>query len=103
MLTQMNNRATVTADATARAYLESYADYTGQITRPVLTLHTTQDGLVAAQNITVYKETIVNAGHSDWLQAAVLSIQPPCLNYIASLECRLPCKTLIFLMAGSNE
>lgn len=70
MLTEFNSRATIEADPDARAYLENYADYTGNISRPVLTLHTTKDGLVSAQNETVYKEMIANAGHSDLLYQA---------------------------------
>ncbi len=67
MLTQLNSRATIEADPAARSYLENYANYTGNITRPVLTLHTTKDGLVSAQNMTVYKELIASTGHSDLL------------------------------------
>lgn len=70
MLTELNSRATIEADPEARAYLENYANYTGNISRPVLTLHTTKDGLVSAQNETVYKEMIANAGHSDLLYQA---------------------------------
>ena len=70
MLAELNGRATIEAEAEPRAYLENYANYTGNITKPVLTLHTTKDGLVSAQNMTVYKEMIANTGHSDLLYQA---------------------------------
>jgi pimeloyl-ACP methyl ester carboxylesterase len=65
LLAEMNAATTIEADPAARAYLESYADYTGNIPNPVLTLHTTVDGLIAASNETVYAETVAAAGASD--------------------------------------
>ena len=67
MLTEVNNRTNIEANPTARAYLEQYADYTGNITRPVITLHTTKDGLMSVANETVYKEKVAEAGQSDLL------------------------------------
>lgn len=53
------------ADPEARAYLEANADYTGEITGPVLTLHTTVDGLVPASHEAAYADTVAAAGRSD--------------------------------------
>jgi pimeloyl-ACP methyl ester carboxylesterase len=65
LLAEMNAATTIEADPAARAYVESYADYTGNIQNPVLTLHTTVDGLVVASNERVYAETVAAAGASD--------------------------------------
>ena len=70
LLAAMNEATTVEADPAARAYLESYADYTGNIQNPVLTLHTTVDGLTGPQHETVYAETVAAAGASDNLVQA---------------------------------
>lgn len=65
LLAAMNEATNIEADPAARAYLESYADYTGNIQNPVLTLHTTVDGLVGPQHETVYADTVAAAGASD--------------------------------------
>lgn len=67
LLAQMNARRTQSADVSARNYLDHYADFTGRITRPVLTLHTTIDGLVLPENESVYRDTVAAAGRSDLL------------------------------------
>lgn len=64
-LSKMNQRTHYTADPAARAYLQANADYTGHITRPVLTLHTTGDGLVSVLNAPVYEALVTAAGQSD--------------------------------------
>ncbi|MGB0386182.1 MAG: alpha/beta hydrolase family protein [Ardenticatenaceae bacterium] len=69
-LTQMNDRTNISADANARAYLEQYADYTGNIQRPVITLHTDKDGLVSVANESVYRDTVAAANQSDRLYQA---------------------------------
>ncbi len=48
-----------------RFYLERYADYTGRLARPVLTLGTTVDALVPPAHISEYNETVAAAGSSD--------------------------------------
>lgn len=62
LLAQMNARRNFSPPAKARRYLENYAEYTGQITRPVLTLHTRIDGLVLPANMSAYRETVRQAG-----------------------------------------
>ncbi|RZS29646.1 hypothetical protein EV193_11949 [Herbihabitans rhizosphaerae] len=46
----------------ARHYLERYADYSGRIRNPVLTLHTTVDALVPQAHISAYNQTVADAG-----------------------------------------
>lgn len=65
LLAEMNAPTSIEADPAARAYVESYADYTGNIQNPVLTLHTTVDGLAVPTNETMYAETVAAAGASD--------------------------------------
>jgi hypothetical protein len=67
LLLEMNKRTTIAADPQARVYLEANADYTGYITRPVLTLHTTGDGLVSVMNSPIYGELVTAAGQDDYL------------------------------------
>lgn len=47
-----------------RAYVERYADYSGRIADPVLTLDTTTDALVPPAHISKYNETVREAGRS---------------------------------------
>lgn len=67
LLSAMNARRTVSADPAARAYLEAYADYTGNISGPVLTMHTIVDGVNPVSHETVYRELVASAGRSDHL------------------------------------
>ena len=54
----------------SRHYVEKYADYTGQLVRPVLTLHTVVDALVPPAHIAAYQETVAAAGSSALLAEA---------------------------------
>jgi len=55
----------VAAVPASRHYLEQYADYSGKIKHPVLTLDTTVDALVPAAHISAYDATVAAAGRSD--------------------------------------
>jgi hypothetical protein len=55
------------APASSRNYLERYADFTGKIKKPVLTLHTEDDTLVPIAHEAAYKATVAAAGRSDLL------------------------------------
>lgn len=67
MLGQMNARTNIKADPGPRSYIQNFADYTYNITKPVITLHTIQDQIVIVANESVYKEAIMAAGKSDLL------------------------------------
>jgi hypothetical protein len=54
----------------SRHYVEQYADYTGKIKHPVLTLDTTVDALVPPAHINRYQATVAAAGRSDDLATA---------------------------------
>ena len=67
LLAAMNARTNIEARLPARKYLERYADYTGNLKRPVITIHTTIDGLVREANEGVYLETVSAAGKEEFL------------------------------------
>ena len=67
LLAAMNARRNIEAPPSARRYLENYADYAGHITNPVLTIHTTVDGLVVPANESVYRATVEAAGRQNHL------------------------------------
>ena len=51
--------------------------HAGALTKPVLTLHTTIDGLVLAEHESAYAETVNAAGASDWLVQTYTDTYPP--------------------------
>ena len=64
LLAQMNARTNITAEPGPRNYVEHYADYSGKIKRPVLTMHTVIDPLVVVSQESAYAETVAAAGRS---------------------------------------
>lgn len=58
------NANRVSPDRTARRYLEKYAEYTGKVKHPVLTLGTTIDALVPPAHINAYDQTVAAAGRA---------------------------------------
>jgi len=69
-LTALNAGATIKPDARAVAYLDRNVSFDGAITVPVLTAHTTADGLVVAQDETAYADVVRSAGKQDLLRQA---------------------------------
>jgi len=70
LLDAMNARRTVAAAPESRNYLEHFADYSGLIKRPVLTLHTFLDPLVVVANERAYGDTVAAAGRTGLLAQA---------------------------------
>lgn len=66
-LAQMNARTNIVPPNHSRNYLEHYANYTGKIKNPVLTMHTIVDGLVIVSQESAYRETVAAAGRSNSL------------------------------------
>ena len=64
------NGSKVAAQPAPRQYVDRYADYSGKIKHPVLTLDTTTDALVPAAHISRYRETVGAAGRADLLASA---------------------------------
>lgn len=66
LLDEMNANI-ITAPENSRNYVEHYAEYTGKIKSPVLTIHTTTDGLVVVSQEDAYKQTVEAAGRQSML------------------------------------
>jgi pimeloyl-ACP methyl ester carboxylesterase len=63
------NRATrISADPKAVAYLAKYISFDGRLSVPVLTMHTTGDGLVVPENEQAYAQVVRRAGDSRMLR-----------------------------------
>jgi hypothetical protein len=67
LLAAMNGRRNISAPASSRNYVEHYAEFSGKIKKPVITLHTEIDGLVPVSHESAYRETVEGAGRSDLL------------------------------------
>ena len=69
-LLAMNGGRIYSAPNHSRNYLERNANYTGEIEKPVLTLHTLIDPLVTVTQEREYLETVTNAGRTQFLYQA---------------------------------
>ena len=63
----------ITADPSAVRYLTKYIVFNGEIHRPVLTLHTTGDGLVVNQDEQAYRNVAQDAGDGQNLREGYVS------------------------------
>ena len=68
LLSQMNDRRNI--NGRSRRYTHNFADYTGNISNPMLSIHTYSDGLVPVQHQAAYRDTVAAAGQSDNLVQA---------------------------------
>jgi hypothetical protein len=60
--------AHIKPDAGAAAYLDRNISFDGRLSIPMLTMHTTGDGLVVPQNESAYAEMVALAGRRDMLR-----------------------------------
>ncbi len=67
-LQRLNDAARVSADPAAVTYLEHNIVFNGQLPGPVLTMHTTGDGLVVPENEQAYRSVVNRAGDGQLLQ-----------------------------------
>ncbi len=67
-LKTLNQAPRISADPNAVAYLEQNIIYTGNLRIPVLTMHTTGDGLVVPENEQAYRQAVARAGKSRLLR-----------------------------------
>ena len=67
LLATMNAGRTVSAPPSSRNYVEHWADYSGKIKKPLLTLHTQTDALVPVSHESAYASTVAEAGRSGLL------------------------------------
>jgi len=67
-LDTLNNAARISADPAALDYLKANIIYNGQLSMPVLTLHTTGDGLVVPENERAYSGVVHRSGDTRFLR-----------------------------------
>ena len=67
-LAALNGGATIEPDAGAVAYLNRFISFNGDIAVPVITAHTTADGLVIPENDSDYGDVVRAAGHAALLR-----------------------------------
>jgi pimeloyl-ACP methyl ester carboxylesterase len=72
-LTRISRAAPVHADPAAVHYLAQNISFTGQISVPVLSMHTTGDGLVVPENEQAYARVVDRAGHGRLLRQIFVS------------------------------
>jgi pimeloyl-ACP methyl ester carboxylesterase len=69
-LRTLNEAPRISANPKAVRYVSDNIAYTGRITVPVLTLHTTGDGLVVPENEQAYRQAVDQAGDASLLRQA---------------------------------
>ena len=67
-LATLNNATRISADPGAVQYLTQNIAFNGQISIPVLTMHTTGDGLVVPENESAYRSVVGSAGNQSLLR-----------------------------------
>jgi hypothetical protein len=67
-LKMLNETVRISADREATEYLEKNIIYNGEIHIPVLTLHTTGDGLVVVENESAYGQVVREEGNEAFLR-----------------------------------
>lgn len=72
-LKTLNDTARISADPAAVQYLENNIIFDGRIHIPVLTLHTTGDGLVVNENESAYKQIVDEEGNGEFLRRTFVS------------------------------
>ncbi len=66
-LVAMNAQRNISAPHFSRSYVEQFANYSGRIGQPVLTLHTIIDPLVTVSQERAYLDTVTATGHQSRL------------------------------------
>jgi hypothetical protein len=66
-LNTLNAATRIAADADAAAYVSKYITYNGDLNMPVLTMHTTGDGLVEVTDENAYASVVRSEGDSSLL------------------------------------
>jgi pimeloyl-ACP methyl ester carboxylesterase len=62
-LSKLNHAARISADPAAVKYLAQNISFNGELSAPVLTMHTTGDGLVVPENEQAYRQVVDQAGN----------------------------------------
>lgn len=72
-LRTLNETVRISADPQAVAYLKHNIIYNGEIHVPVLTLHTTGDGLLVVENESAYRQVVDEEGNGELLRRTFVS------------------------------
>jgi pimeloyl-ACP methyl ester carboxylesterase len=72
-LDALNDAARISANEASVDYLEQNIIFNGQIHIPVLTLHTTGDGLVVVENESAYRDVVDEVGNQRFLRRTFVS------------------------------
>ena len=72
-LARLNSAARISADPAAVRYLAQYISFNGHLPVPVLTMHTTGDGLVVPENEQAYASVVQRAGDGALLRQIFVS------------------------------
>jgi pimeloyl-ACP methyl ester carboxylesterase len=72
-LAALNHATRISANPGAVRYLAKYISFNGQLSMPVLTMHTTGDGLVVPENEQAYASVVRQAGNSRMLRQVFVS------------------------------
>jgi pimeloyl-ACP methyl ester carboxylesterase len=72
-LAKLQSATRIKVDPAARHYLADNITYNGKLSVPVLTMHTTGDGLVVPENEQAYNAAVAKAGDSALLQQVFVS------------------------------
>jgi len=67
-LATVQNATQITDDPSAAQYLEHNVTFDGKLSIPVLTMHTTGDGLVVPENESAYRSVVHHAGNPSLLR-----------------------------------
>ncbi|HEY6944754.1 MAG TPA: prolyl oligopeptidase family serine peptidase [Candidatus Acidoferrum sp.] len=78
-LETLNEAARINADLGATEYLERNIIFNGDIHIPVLTLHTTGDGLVVVENESAYRQVVREDGNQELLRRTFVSRAGHCI------------------------
>jgi pimeloyl-ACP methyl ester carboxylesterase len=78
LLAFMNARTNINADVVARKHLEQWGAYSGQLRRPVLTMHAKFDGSLFVSNESYYAALVQAAGSSDKLVQSYVNMVGHC-------------------------
>jgi len=95
-LKTLNGSARISSKPNATAWLERYISFDGQIQVPVLTMHTTGDGLVVPENEQAYRSVVDRNGHASLLRQVYVNRAGHCaftpaetITAVQTLENRL--------------
>jgi pimeloyl-ACP methyl ester carboxylesterase len=103
-LQTLNSAPRISAKPSAVAYLAKYISFNGEISIPVLTMHTTGDGLVVPQNEQAYRSVVdrdgngnllrqifvARAGHCAFTPAETITAAQTLLNRLATGHWNVP-------------